>query len=249
MQRSLGQSQLNKIYSNLKKANSNVAEYYPGESEERQPVHTVYGGANLFKSSLVSKLGDIAVKALDTYGKNFVHFAKLLGLKGSKTLPDSPNKIESLAKKTQEEPKKTRIENKVAWLAYNVYSRVREKLLEEPIEDFRIDFEDGYGYRPSEEEDRHAVQAAEQLAEGMQKDVLPPYIGIRIKPFTEELKERSIRTLDIFMTKLNELTDSKLPDNFVVTLPKVATSEQIKGAINILEVIERETRFKKAQSS
>jgi hypothetical protein len=33
-------------------------------------------------------------------------------------------------------------------LAAPVYSRVIEKLKREPVEDFRIDFEDGYGNRP-----------------------------------------------------------------------------------------------------
>ena len=58
-----------------------------------------------------------------------------------------------------------------------IYSRVVEKLSREPIEDFRIDFEDGYGNRPDEEEDGHAVAAAEQVALGM-KERLPPFIGI-----------------------------------------------------------------------
>ena len=98
---------------------------------------------------------------------------------------------------------------------------VVEKLRREPVEDFRLDFEDGYGNRPDEEEDGDAASAAAEVAEGMNIGALPPFIGIRIKPFNEELRERSARTLDIFLSTLLDQTGGALPDNFVVTLPKV----------------------------
>ena len=52
-----------------------------------------------------------------------------------------------------------------AELADEVYERVRAKLEREPIEDLRIDFEDGYGNRPDDEEDAAAIAAAQALAE------------------------------------------------------------------------------------
>jgi len=64
------------------------------------------------------------------------------------------------------------------------------KLEVEPVEDFRIDFEDGFGNRPDEEEDAVALKAAGELAAGMQAGTISPFIGIRIKPFTEDLKDR-----------------------------------------------------------
>ena len=67
-----------------------------------------------------------------------------------------------------------------------------------PVEDFRIDFEDGYGNRPDDEEDGHAETSAKEVAKAMAAGQLPPFIGIRVKPLTEELRARSIRTLDIF---------------------------------------------------
>src|SRR5258706_4101881 len=67
-------------------------------------------------------------------------------------------------------------------LAPKVMERVREKLRREAVEDFRIDFEDGYGNRPDEEEDGHALAAAQQVAAAAVAGVLPPFIGIRIKP-------------------------------------------------------------------
>ena len=123
-----------------------------------------------------------------------------------------------------------RQENKAAWLAHSIYNRVSEKLRREPVEDFRIDFEDGYGNRPDEEEDGHAASAADEVAEGMANGTLPPFIGIRIKPFTEELRARSMRTLDIFVSTLLEKSGGKLPENFVVTLPKITIPEQVSRA-------------------
>src|SRR6202030_153849 len=89
-------------------------------------------------------------------------------------------------------------------LAARIYVRVIEKLTREPVEDFRIDFEDGFGSRPDDEEDRWAREAADEVAAGMAARTLPPAIGIRIKSLSDELKRRSLRTLDLFLTRLLE---------------------------------------------
>jgi len=89
-----------------------------------------------------------------------------------------------------------------------------KKLRREPVEDFRIDFEDGYGNRPDREEDGHAESAAIEVARGAQGRTLPPFIGIRIKPFNEELRARSMRTLDIFVSTLVAENGGRLPDQF-----------------------------------
>jgi citrate lyase beta subunit len=123
-------------------------------------------------------------------------------------------------------------------LAGKVYERVREKLKREAVEDFRIDFEDGYGNRPDEEEDGHALTAAQQVATGIAQNSLPPFIGIRIKPLTRELAARSLRTLDIFLTELLDKSNGKLPDNFVITLPKILSKADVETLVDVLEVIE-----------
>ena len=97
----------------------------------------------------------------------------------------------------------------------------------EAVEDFRIDFEDGFGNRPDDEEDATAVNAASELAIAMKNKTISPFIGIRIKPFTEDLKYRGVRTLDIFISTLLEKTKNVLPENFVVMLPKVTIPEQV----------------------
>src|SRR5688572_7893692 len=123
-------------------------------------------------------------------------------------------------------------------LAPKVLERVRDKLAREPVEDFRIDFEDGYGNRPDDEEDGHAVQAAQQVAAGLIADTLPPFIGIRIKPLTRDLAARSLRTLDVFLTEMLGATNGRLPENFVVTLPKIQSRTDVEAIVDVFEVLE-----------
>jgi citrate lyase beta subunit len=104
-------------------------------------------------------------------------------------------------------------------LAETVYSRVIEKLKTEPVEDFRVDFEDGYGVRSNAEEDAAAVAAAEQVVAAE----LPRFFGIRIKPLTGASKARGLRTLDLFLSGLK----GNIPPNFLVTLPKVSTTAEV----------------------
>jgi citrate lyase beta subunit len=112
-------------------------------------------------------------------------------------------------------------------LAARVYPRVVEKLEREPIEDYRLDFEDGFGHRPDEEEDAVARRAAANVAAGMAAGTLPAGIGIRIKTLSEEtLARRSLRTFDIFLTALVQAARG-VPEGFVVTLPKITAPEQV----------------------
>ena len=124
-------------------------------------------------------------------------------------------------------------------LAARIYPRVVEKLAREPVEDFRIDFEDGFGTRPDDEEDRFACGAAEHVAEGFAAGTLPPGIGIRIKALNEEMKRRSLRTLDVFLTRLLDRSNGSLPAEFVVTLPKITSPAQVSALAAACEAIER----------
>jgi citrate lyase beta subunit len=123
-------------------------------------------------------------------------------------------------------------------LAERIYLRVREKLEQEPVEDFRLDFEDGYGNRPDAEEDAHAASTAREVAKGMAAGTLPPCIGIRVKPLSEELRARSIRTLDIFLSELVSKLGGRLPGNFVVTLPKITLPEQVAALADLFGILE-----------
>jgi len=202
---------LTEIIEPLRQANEQFAKDYPGETGRRQPVHTVYGGAHLFKSDSAQRLGSLARRSLEQFAPDAGTFAQAIGLGGD------------------------------AELHATIYQRVTEKLQREPVEDFRIDFEDGYGNRPDVEEDGHAASAAAEVVTGSRNRTLPPFIGIRIKPFNEELRTRSFRTLDIFVSHLAEGNNGNLPDNFVVTLPKITIPEQVAALVALLKSLEKKT--------
>ena len=123
-------------------------------------------------------------------------------------------------------------------VAERVHARVREKLQQEPVEDFRLDFEDGYGNRSDAEEDGHARSAAVEVATGIRNDTLPPFIGIRVKNFGDELRERALRTTQLFLDGLLTDTGGRLPSNFVVTLPKITARGQVCKMADALGQVE-----------
>jgi hypothetical protein len=208
-QTSLEPDEIEKMSAALSDANQAFMRHYPGESNRRQAVHTVYGGAHLFRADSVKKLGAVALRSLQEYA------------------PDAKSLAEILAP------------NGAAQFSQKLYDRVVEKLRREPIEDFRLDFEDGYGNRADAEEDGHAASSAGEVARGLRENSLPPFIGIRIKPLSEDLRGRSVRTLDIFITALLGETGGKLPENFVITVPKIQLPEQVSTAVRFFEILEQ----------
>ena len=230
------------INNRLQTANARFSQNYPGESSARQPVHTVYGGAHIFKEGTAINMGKGALNHINAYAPNFVEFAKILELKGHDQLPNSQGNISTLEDYFTSKSSEGKDEH-VGYFSYTVYQPVLEKLSREAVEDFRIDFEDGYGNRPDEEEDSHAILAAEEVAKGMASNSLPPFIGIRIKPLTEEQKNRAIRTLDIFVSTLSEKTNGILPNNFVVTLPKVTIPEHVTAIVQLFRILEEKTEL------
>ncbi|HXW08136.1 MAG TPA: hypothetical protein VD833_23095 [Vicinamibacterales bacterium] len=176
-------------------ANARAQARWPGDSAARQPVHTVYGGAHLFRHDTAVRLGAAARRTIEEYAPASSDLGRVLGL------PD----------KTSRE----------------IYDRVVQKLAREPVEDYRLDFEDGYGTRPDGEEDGHAVSAAEEMARGAACAGLPPFIGIRVKPLTQELTDRSLRTTRLFLQTLLDRTGNRLPGRFVLTLPKITSADQV----------------------
>ena len=137
----------NPILTNLKTANIAYQNIYKGDSEARQPVHTVYGGANLFAHDTAARFSTAALKNLTTYAPNFAVLAKIIGLIGHNLLPNEADAIQELTQKLEAMTEAERREHP-AWLAYTVYNRVVQKLKSEALEDFRIDFEDGLATDP-----------------------------------------------------------------------------------------------------
>lgn len=197
------------ISDSLRRLGADIQRAYPGESPARQPVHTVYGGAHLFRHDSARRLGELALRSLREHAPDARTLADAVGMSGPPAL------------------------------AEKVYGRILDKLAREPVEDFRIDFEDGFGVRPDVEEDATAIRAAEAVARGMGERSLPPFIGIRVKPMSPEMHLRGLRTLDLFLTALLDATANRLPDNFVITIPKVAAAAQVAAVADALDQIER----------
>ncbi|MEV4257243.1 aldolase [Spirillospora sp. NPDC049652] len=122
-------------------------------------------------------------------------------------------------------------------LAGAVRERVAAKLASEPVEDLRIDFEDGYGVRPDAEEDAHVAQAVESVAAAYEARALPHYWGLRVKSFADGGHERSMRTLDGFLTALRDRL-GRLPGGFTITFPKVVMAEHVTVFTDYLERLE-----------
>ncbi|MGA5413636.1 DUF6986 family protein [Streptomyces pseudogriseolus] len=181
---------------------------YPGDPGTRQPVHTVYVPGDRFTADTVREWGDQALAALDEHAPDAASFGAVLGLDGA--------------------------------LAEDVYARVRAKLEREPVEDLRIDFEDGYGHRSDAEEDESAAHAARLVAEASAHGtaaIAAPWAGIRTKCMEAAVRDRGIRTLDIFLTGL--MRAGGLPAGLVLTLPKVTYAEQVAGMARLLGAFEK----------
>jgi citrate lyase beta subunit len=121
-------------------------------------------------------------------------------------------------------------------LADDVHERVRAKLVSEPIEDLRIDFEDGYGNRPDADEDAAVHAAAGALARSLSAGSAAPFHGIRFKSLEAPSRARGLRTLDLFVAEL--AAAGGLGDGFVVTLPKVTSVDQVEAMVHACSLIE-----------
>jgi citrate lyase beta subunit len=220
----------------LSQANRAFSAIYPGDRPARQPVHTVYGGAQLYKAETTQRLGELALKSFEAYAGNALELATGVGFLAPATLVGLDSV--TLAERYQADPAELRRVSPRGWLAQTVYERVKAKLTREAVEDFRIDFEDGFGARSDAEEDETAQRAASELARAMKEARTPPFIGIRIKSFSEEWKLRGARTLELFLDTLLRESGGALPENFVVTLPKVNIPEQPRTLVRLLEILE-----------
>ena len=124
---------------------------------------------------------------------------------------------------------------------HDVWGPVSAKLDREPIEDLRVDLEDGYGQRPDEEEDRHALAAGHAIAAAVAGNVAPPFIGIRFKSLERGTRRRGLRTLDLVLGAV--LSAGPLPRGWVVTLPKVTSVAQVAAMVEICDRLERAYRL------
>ncbi len=198
----LGEDDLAALDAIVAPADARMTRIYPGDSAGRQPVHTVYVPADRITPDVVPSWGKQARELLDRHAPDAGAFARALQL--------SEDDADALG-------------------ADGGWQRLLAKLDTEPIEDLRIDLEDGYGVRDDETEDRDAVAAARALVEAGQAGVAPPFSGIRFKSFEEPTRRRGLRTLDLVIGTLVDA--GGLPDGWVVTLPKVTSLEQVEAMV------------------
>jgi citrate lyase beta subunit len=194
----------------LDAANDEFVHRHPGERAERQPVQSFIEGAQHFTADTIPSLGRRAMEALERYAPDGDVLARAMMFTGRERE-----------------------------FADEVHRRVARKLASEPVEDYRIDFEDGYGVHPDAVEDAQVIRSADATVAAMRTTSLPPSFGIRVKPLTRELSARALQTTDLFVQSLLFGSGGGLPPNFTVTLAKVTVAEQVGYFARHLEALER----------
>ena len=201
--------EIHNLLSGLTAGNNRISEIYPGDNNNRQPIHTLYGGAQLFNAGTMRKMNELALNSFTQNVKNGSHLSEIFGW-------------------TEEGNQNNEIFNKVY-----------EKLKREAVEDFRIDFEDGLGIVSESEEVDIAEFTAKEYHKSIKDNISSPFFGIRIKSFSEETKYRAVKTLNVFLNTFIRLHDGIIPENFVITLPKVTSADQVSVFAATLERIEK----------
>lgn len=190
----------------LADADARLVSRYPGDDGRRQPVHTVYVPGNRYSASMPGGWGATALAAAADAGGLDAVAAAVGVASGSDCAP------ETLA------------------------ALVENKLTTEPIEDLRIDFEDGYGTVDDATEDADVVQAIAALRDALDAGTSTPFAGIRFKCLEAGSRARGLRTLDMFVTGLTET--GGLPDGLTLTLPKVTSVDQVEAMVAVATALE-----------
>ncbi|WP_395311663.1 aldolase/citrate lyase family protein [Mycobacterium sp. AMU20-3851] len=206
MTRRLDDAVLADVDRRLSAADAHLASRYPGDDGRRQPVHTVYIPGNRYTATIPADWGTTALAAAKDAG-GLDAVARLVGASdGTDCAPDT------------------------------LATLVEHKLSTEPIEDLRIDFEDGYGTFDDETEDADVARAIAELRTALDAGTSTPFVGIRFKCFEAGTRKRGLRTLDMFVSGLVE--SGGLPDGLTLTLPKVTSVEQVEAMVSVASALE-----------
>ncbi len=225
------------IAGRVAEANALFQQRYPGESAARQPVHTVYGGAQLFKAGTAQRLGGLALASLDEYAPDFATFARALGLPGAAELPEGDAAL-ALADAFAQNEAATRRANQDAWLAWTVSRACTRSCAASRSRICGSTSRMATAAAPMPRRMATLSPWPSSSPLGMATGSLPPCTGIRIKSFAPETFGRAVRTLDIVLGELAARSDGQLPDHFVVTLPKVALAEHVTALADLLDLLE-----------
>ena len=115
-----------------------------------------------------------------------------------------------------------------------VLPRMRAKLAAEPVEDLRVDAEDGYRGSPDAEDD-DVRRAAALVAADRATGTAPPSVGIRAKSLEGPTRRRGVRSLDLFLGTFGAGSPQA---RAVVTLAKVTDVEQVHAFLPVLDALE-----------
>src|SRR5699024_3463196 len=198
-------STLADIDSLLKDTDELLAARYPGERDVRQPVHTVYVPGHVSTPDLPRKWGQQALDFVDAHGGMLQLAERVITAARKEAGPQAGGQIPSLHQVAREDE----------LLAEAVTSQLRR----EPIEDLRLECEDDCGAQAA----RDAVAAQNETGE-------PAFYGIRFRCLETPTRARGLRTLDRFLSEVVAANGS-LPDNLVLTLPKVSTVDQVRAMV------------------
>ncbi|MBL7547073.1 aldolase [Frankia sp. AgB1.9] len=215
----LSEHLLARLTASLAPVDAQLAARHPGDPGTRQPVHTCYIPADRLHPDVVLDWGEGAREALAAHAPSPAALAAATGL-GATSGPGgaAPNPAEAGADPA---------------LAERVYAHVLAALSLEPIQDLRADLEDGYGIRPDDVEDEHAIAAATALRAAHEAGALPASYGLRPKSLDPAVRDRGLRSLDLFLTAL--AGDDGGPPGLVLTLPRVSAPEQVTVFLAVLD--------------
>jgi citrate lyase beta subunit len=190
----------------LTAADAQLVSRYPGDDGRRQPVHTVYIPGNRYSATMPADWGSTALAAAEDVG----------GL-------DAVAALVGASSRTDCEPE-------------TLATLVENKLTTEPIEDLRIDFEDGYGTFDDATEDADVARAIAALRIALDAGTSTPFVGTRFKCFEAGTRARGLRTLDMFVSGL--VDSGGLPDGLTLTLPKVTSVDQVEAMVVVASALE-----------
>jgi hypothetical protein len=206
MTRRLDDAVLADVDRRLSAADADLVSRYPGDDGRRQPVHTVYIPGNRYTATMPAEWGSAALTAAENAG-GLDAVAALVGASDGHDC--QPETLATL---------------------------VHHKLTTEPIEDLRIDFEDGYGTVDDATEDADVERATAELRNTIDAGTAPRFVGTRFKCLEAGTRARGLRTLDMFVSGL--VASGGLPDGLTLTLPKVTSVDQVEAMVAVAAALE-----------
>lgn len=184
---------------------------HPGNAVTRQPVHTVYVPATAVTADLCREWGDAALALLDRAAPDTAALGSALD--GAVGVPTTGEGWEALV------------------------AAVRAKLATEPVEDLRIDAEDGLGAVDDATEDEAVRAAARHVLTARAAGRGPAFFGLRFKSFENATRARGVRSLLLFLDEVLGRA-GQVPEGLRLTFPKVTTTEQVEALVWTLDRVE-----------